>query len=66
MGKKILSESETKIIKSEKDEDMKQKLMEGFISNQFMTLEDFCNKLEDLKASLIEKHKKKYGGHNSN
>lgn len=66
MKKMALTENETKVIKLITDGDIKQHLLEGFMTNQFMTVEDFCDKLEVLKASLIEKHKIKYGGHNSN
>lgn len=66
MKKCILSESESKTIKSIKDNRIKQQLIEGFTTNQFMTVDDFCDKLEKLKDSLIEEYNMKYGNNNHN
>lgn len=59
MDKKILSESELKTISLVNDDDMKQRLIEDFTSKKFLTVDDFCNKLETLKAFLTQKQNMK-------
>lgn len=56
MRKIVLNESEQKITNGVKDEEFKAYLTEGFLSGDFMTTEEFCQKLETLKTSLINKH----------
>ena len=63
--KKILNENEQKIIEEVKDNELKEQLTEGFQNGTFMTVNEFCEKLETLKTSLINKHKMRYGNDNS-
>ena len=53
----MLNENQRKIINGVKDKNFKKQLIEGFMNGELMTSEEFCQKLEDLKASLIKKHK---------
>lgn len=55
MRKIILNESEEKITNEVKDEGFKTYLTEGFLNGDFMTIEDFCQRLETLKASILKK-----------
>lgn len=55
MGKKVLNENEQKIIDEVKDVKFKTYLMEGFLNGDFMTSDEFCQRLENLKTSLIKK-----------
>ena len=64
MEKKVLNEAEQKIINEVKDKELKEMLTEGFINGEFMTSDEFCQKLETLKASLIKKHQMLYGESN--
>ena len=57
MKKKILNENEQKIITEIKDTEFREKLSDGFKNGSFMTTEEFCQKLETLKISLINKYK---------
>ena len=57
MEKKMLDENQREIINGVKDKNFKKQLIERFMNGEFMTSEEFCQKLEDLKASLIKKHK---------
>jgi len=65
MKKNVLSENEQRIINEVKDSEFKEILTEGFKNGTFMTADMFCQKLETLKTSLINKHKLKYGNSNS-
>ena len=65
MKKKILNENEQKIITEIKDTEFREKLSDGFKNGSFMTTEEFCQKLETLKISLINKYKVRNGGCNS-
>ena len=65
MKKNILNENEQKIIDEVKDNRFKDQLTEGFQNGTFMTADDFCQRLETLKNSLINKHKMRYGNGNS-
>ncbi|MCF0213802.1 MAG: hypothetical protein HUK13_05775 [Muribaculaceae bacterium] len=65
MNKKVLNENEQKIINEVKDVEFRNYLIEGFKNGSFMTSEEFCEKLETLKASLISKYKMRYGNGNS-
>ena len=53
----MLDENQREIINGVKDKNFKKQLIERFMNGEFMTSEEFCQKLEDLKASLIKKHK---------
>ena len=61
MEKKVLNETEQKILNEVKDTEFKKILIEGFLNGEFMTSDEFCQRLEMLKASLIKKHKMLYG-----
>jgi len=61
MEKKVLNENEQKIINEAKNMAFKQQLIEGFQNGHFMTSDVFCQRLEKLKASSMEKHKMRYG-----
>ena len=65
MKKNILNENEQKIIDEVKDNRFKDQLTEGFQNGTFMAADDFCQRLETLKTSLINKHKMRYGNGNS-
>ena len=65
MKKNILNENEQKIMDEVKDNRFKDQLTEGFQNGTFMTADDFCQRLEPLKTSLIYKHKMRYGYGNS-
>ena len=65
MTKKILNENEQKIINEVKDAEFKKQLTEGFQNGSYMTVQEFCNRLETLKTSLIKKHNMRYGNGNS-
>ena len=59
MKKKILNENEQKKITEIKDTEFREKHSDGFKKGSFMTTEEFCQKLETLKISLINKYKDK-------
>ena len=65
MNKKSLNETEQKIINEVKDVEFRNYLAEGFQNGSFMTSEEFCKRLETLKASLINKYKMRHGSGNS-
>ena len=50
MAKKILNENEQKIINEVKDAEFKKQLTEGFQNGSYMTVQEFCNRLETLKT----------------
>ncbi len=57
MAKNLLNENVQKIINEVKDPQFRKHLTEGFQNGSFMTTDEFCQKLETLKNSLINKHK---------
>ena len=61
MAKKTLNEIEQKIINEVKDIEFKAKLTEGSQNGQFMTREEFCQRLEKLKTSLLQKYRMRHG-----
>ena len=65
MKEKVLNENEQTIIEEVKDNEFREQLTEGFQNGTFMTADEFCQKLEILKTSLINKHKMRYGNGNS-
>ena len=65
MKKNILNENEQKIMDEVKGNRFKDQLTEGFQNGTYMTADDFCQRLETLKTSLINKHKMRYGNGNS-
>ncbi len=65
MKKEVLNENELKITNNINGKEFKSYLTEGFLNGDFMTKDEFCQRLEILKNTLIKKHKMMYGNYNS-
>ena len=61
----VMKKEEKQIINEVKNIEFKKQLTEGFQNGDFMTADEFCQRLEMLKASLIKKQKMVYGNGNN-
>lgn len=66
INKVVLNESEQKIIDGIRENEFKEQLTEGFQKGTFMTVDDFCQRLEIMKTALINKYKMIHGNGDSN
>lgn len=58
--KNILNENEQKLIDEVKDNELRAQLIDGFQNGTYMTVNDFCQRLEELKTSLTKRNQRRY------
>lgn len=62
---KDLSEEQQNVINEIKDVEFRERLAEGFKNGTYMTVDEFCQRLDTLKTSHINKRNMKNGKGNS-
>lgn len=55
MAKERMTDAEQRIVKDIKDPEFKKELTDGFLSEKYMTADDFIRKMDMLKETLKKK-----------